>query len=76
MNVKSERLRLGQEGFHDMGLLDAGQLLIEALIFVAKPLMIETEQLQDCSLKIANMNRVFDDVVRKVVGFAMDDSML
>ena len=53
-------------------MLDAGEPLVEALVAVGEPLVVEAEQLQRGRVEVADVNRVLDDVVGKVVGLAVD----
>src|SRR5271169_1254029 len=72
----SRRSDSAQNAFNDVSLLDARQLLIQALILVGELLVIDTELVQQCSLEIADVYRVFHNVVRKLVGLAVDDTAL
>ena len=58
------------------GLFHAGQPLVEALVFVGEPFVIDAEQVQHGGVEIVNVDRVFDDVVGEVVGFAVDRARL
>ena len=58
------------------GGLDAREALIEALVLVGKSLVIDPKQVQQGGLEVADMNRIFDDVVGELVGFSVDGSAL
>ena len=51
--------------------LDPGQTLVESLKRGREATIIDSHQVQDRRIQIANVNGVFDDVVAEVVGFAM-----
>src|ERR1700733_1467171 len=54
------------------GWFDAGQTLVEPLVAVAEPFVIETQQVQDRGMELVDVDRVFDDVVGEIVGLAVD----
>src|SRR5450755_656909 len=68
--------RSAQNVFNNVGLFDTRKLLIQALILVSEPLVIYTELVQQCGLEIANVYRVSNHVVRKLVGLAVNDTAL
>ena len=43
-------------------------------MLVGDSLVVEAQQMQDCCMEIANLQRVFDDVVQEVVRLAIDCS--
>ena len=57
-------------------MLHAGELLVEPQMAVGEPLVIETEQVQDRGMEVADVHWVLDDVVGEVVGLAVDPSPL
>src|SRR5262245_41279988 len=63
---------LRQKLLNDMGRLDAGEPLIEAQMAYGEALVIEPQKLQDRRVPVAQMNGVFDDVIREVVGLAVN----
>ena len=62
----------GQNSFHHARLLDAGQPLVEPLVLVGEPLVVEAQQVQDGGVEVADVHRVLDDVVAEIVGLAVD----
>jgi hypothetical protein len=62
------------DGLDRSGWVHASKPLIEALILVCESLVIDSEQVKQCGLEVADMNRIFDDVVGELVGFTMDDA--
>jgi len=54
------------------GVLDAGELEVEAEVAVGEPLVVEAEQVQHGGVEVADVHRVFDDVVGEIVGLAVD----
>lgn len=56
--------------------LHSREARIQALMPVNKALMIDAEAVKQRRLKIADMDRVANDVVRKLVRFAVHDSAL
>ena len=63
---------LCDDSFHSAGGFDAGQALVETLIFVGEFLVVDAEQVQNRSLKITNMNGIFQDIVGKVVSLSVN----
>src|SRR6266705_160388 len=57
-------------------LFDAGEPHVEALHFVSQPFVIDAEAVQNRRIQIVNMNRVFHDVVAKLVSSTVDDAGL
>lgn len=64
----------GDQFADDTGRFDAGEFLVEALIFVEEAVVVEAEELQNGGVEVADVDRVFDDVVAEIVGFAVDGS--
>ena len=56
--------------------LDAGQPGAQAAVLVGEPLVVDPEQVHDRRLQIPDVHRVLHDVVREVVGLAVDDAAL
>ena len=56
--------------------LDAGQPLVEALVVVREPLVVDAQQVQDRRVEVADVERVLDDVVAEVVRLAVDRAPL
>ncbi len=48
--------------------------MFETLKLECKPLVIDAEQAEDSGVEIADVDRVFHDVIAKVVGHAVGDS--
>ncbi len=59
---------------YDPWILDTGQLLIQALKAVRKPLVIDTQLMKNRRVHIANMNRVFQDVVTVIIRLTVLDT--
>src|SRR5256885_7757493 len=53
---------------------DTGQFLFETLKLECKPFVIDAEQSEDGRIEVADMDRVFHDVIAKVVCDAVGDS--
>ena len=46
--------------------------LVEPLVAVSEPAMVEAQKLQHGGVEVADVHRVLDDVVREFVGLAVD----
>src|SRR5262245_26198369 len=66
------RGKSGQQILDHLCRLAAGEALVEALMLYAETLVVEAEQVQNRRVEVANVDRVFDDVVAEVVGLAVD----
>ena len=53
---------------------NSGKSLIESLRLVGESFMVDTQQVERRGMEVANMNGIFDDIVRKVVCLAIDGS--
>ena len=62
----------GQQLLDHLRRLDAGQLLVEPLVAVREPLVVEAQQVQHRGVEVVDVDRVLDDVVGEVVGLAVD----
>src|SRR3954470_3493453 len=60
-----------QERLDHAGRLDAGQALVEPLMAVGEPLVVEAEQVQHGGVEVADVDGVLDDVVRELVRLAV-----
>src|SRR6476469_7048277 len=60
--------RSRQDFFYDACWEHAGELLIETLALERKALVIEAQLVQHGRVEIADVDRIFGDVVREVVG--------
>src|SRR5690606_8371442 len=74
--VKSAGGGLCDQIFYNASLLGAGQALFESLKRKRQTLVIDAEKVKDRRVKIADVHRIFHDVIRKVVGLAVTDSRL
>lgn len=77
VNFEYERIRvplraLRQQRLDYLRRLDARQPLVEALVPIREPLMIEAERLQHGRVEVVDVYWILDDVVREVVGLAVD----
>src|SRR5438132_496005 len=54
------------------GGFDAGEALVEALVTEGKALVVKAQQAQDGGVEIMDVNGVFDDVVREIIGLAIN----
>jgi hypothetical protein len=61
---------------HDVRFFHPGEPHIEPLVSVREPFVIDAELMKDRGLEVADMHRVFDDVVGKIVGIAVYDTAL
>src|SRR5262249_11851202 len=52
--------------------LDAGELLVEALVAVGEALVIEAKKMEHRSVEFMDVDGILDDVVGEVVGLAVD----
>ena len=52
-------------------MLHAGETLVEALVLVGEAVVPVAEEVEHGGVKVADVERVFDDVVAEVVGLAM-----
>ena len=66
---------LGKDTFNDMT-THIGKPVTPALVFVNKFFMIISEEIQDGSLKIVNVDAVFRDVVAKIICLAINQARL
>ena len=58
----------------DSGRFDAGEADVEALIWNAQSLVVESEEIQHGGMKVADVDNVFHRVVAEFVGGAMGDA--
>lgn len=63
------RLHSGDEVMDHLGRHHSSQFLIETLKLEGQPVVIEAELVQHRRVEVADMDRIFDDVVGEVVGF-------
>src|SRR5215469_9862685 len=59
---------------HHSRRLHAGQLLFQALKPVVQLVMIESQQIEQGCVQVANLDRIFDDFVSHIVGLPMTDA--
>jgi hypothetical protein len=64
---------LCQDGANDFS-VDVGQAVVAALEFVGELMMVDSQAVQDCGVEVVDVDRVADDIVAVVVGFAVGDS--
>ena len=62
---------LRQQCLHDVRLLHTRQALVETLMLVGEPLVVDAQQMQDSRLEVAYVHRIAHDVIRELVGFPM-----
>ena len=67
---------LRQNSFHDLGWLNSGEPLVEALEFVGEQFVMDPELVQEGGVQVSDVNGVFHDVVGEFVGFAVNGSAL
>ena len=72
ITTNSLRTLSRQNLFHDSAMFHAGELLVESLVLEREPLVVETEQVQHGRVEVADRDRGFDDVVREVIGLAVN----
>ena len=58
-----------------MFMFDAGQSLIEPLELERELFVVDSHAVQYGCIDVVDVNRVFDDVVTEVIGFAVDESL-
>ena len=54
----------------------AGESHVETLEFIAQATVVDAQTVQDGGIQVVDVNGVFDDVVTKVVGLAIDHAGL
>ncbi len=64
----------GEEIADDVGLFDAGEALVEALVLEDEAAVIDAEAVEEGGVEVVHVHRVFHDVVAEVVGLAIDGS--
>src|ERR1039457_2091727 len=65
-----------QYPLHCVGLFHARQALVQSLVCISEPLVINAHQVEDRGVDVADMHRVADDIVAEVVRFAIDRAAL
>ena len=53
-------------------MLDTSELLVEPQMTVGESFMIKAQQVQHGGMEVTNVNRIFDDVVGKVISLTID----
>ena len=64
--------RSGHQFGNDPGMLDTSELLVEPQMTVGESFMIKAQQVQHGGMEVTNVNRIFDDVVGKVISLTID----
>ena len=59
-----------------MSVFDTRQSLVESLEAIRKSLVVDAQLVQDRGIHVANVDRVFQDVVRVVIRYSILDSWL
>ena len=62
---------LGEQVLDHFWMIHPGEALVEAKVAVGKALMIDTECLEDGSVEIIHMHRVFQNIVGVIIGKAV-----
>ena len=75
-NRRDDRLLYVTSHRRQPGLSPLLSALIEPLIAVGEPLVVEAQLVEHGGVEIADMDWVFDDVVREIVGFAVNRARL
>ena len=65
---------LQQDVFDDGGVFDAGEALVEALVFEGEFAVIHAKEVEEGGVKGVDVDGVFGDVVGKVVGVSVNDA--
>jgi len=65
-----------QQFAHRFRAFDAGEALIEALEFHGEPLIVDAQAVHDGGVEFVDVDRILDNVVAEVIGFAVDDAAL
>lgn len=68
--------KLGDQLFNDLGWLNAGQSLVETLVLEGESLMIDSQQVQDRGVEVADVDRILNDVVGEVVRLSVNGPAL
>src|SRR4051794_29094681 len=74
LSTRGERV-LGQDALYD-GSMHIGQSEVSALKSIGQPLVIDAEAAEHRSVEVVDVDRVADDVVAVVVGFAVGQARL
>ena len=67
---------LSQQLFDDSRWLHPSEPQIEPLILERESLMIDAQQMKRRGMEVSDVNRILDNVVREIVGLAVDRSTL
>ncbi len=62
----------GEEIADDLGVFDAGEALVEALVLEDEAAVINAEAVEEGGVEVVHVHRVFHDVVAEVIGLAVD----
>ena len=66
----------GQKIVENVRFLHACEPDVESLVFYREALVVDAEQVQQRCIEVANVNRLVDNIVAEVVGFAVNGSAL
>jgi hypothetical protein len=67
---------LGKNFFHDPTFFDTGEALVEPFEGIAETIMVNPHQVQNGRIQVADMDRVFQNVVTEFICFAVHNSTL
>src|ERR1700726_415658 len=63
-----------QQSCNDVRRSGAGKLLIQPLKFERESIVVDSKTMQNRSVEVPHMHRIFDDVIAVVICFAKSDS--
>ena len=68
-------MRLTQDAVNNLT-MHIGQTILASLKFVGQLFMVHSQQMQDCRIKVVDMNGVINDVVAEFIRLTISDSAL
>ena len=66
---------LSHDGLHDVCFFDSGRFFIQAVVRKSESIVIDSQLVKNRGIEIANVDRVFDNVVTELIRFAVDDAI-
>src|SRR5437879_3437797 len=70
--MDQRKTRSGQDAFNRIGFFDTSQPLIQALELIGEEPMINSQAMENGGIDVADMNRIFGDVVAEIVRLAVN----
>ena len=62
----------GQDLVDDSGALNTGQALVQALVAIGKPFVVDAQALQHRSVEVVDVHRIADAVIAEIIGLAVN----